>query len=132
MKKIILTIGAVLGLGSVYAQGISPSKVNAKAPAQTAPDSKGMPVPAVNSNSGKSNQNEGQVNSASSSKPGSAGKIGTSSTQSTSINKGASSGPNKSGQTQSTGTPKNGTIQKANTPTSGTAPASSGSTNKGN
>lgn len=132
MKKIILTIGAVLGLGSVYAQGISPNKVNAKAPTQSAPDSKGMPVPAVNSNSGKSNQSEGQVNAASSSKPGSAGKIGASSTQSTSVNKGTSGGPNKSGQSQSAGTPKSGTIQKANTPTSGAAPASSGSTNKGN
>ena len=136
MKKIILTIGVIFGVSGLYAQGIAPSKVNAKAPSQSAPDAKGMPVPAASSNSsnGKANQSEGQVKPASSTKQSSAGKIGSSTSQAASANKSNAAGPNKGGQSTSdpSGAPKAGTIQKGSAPKSGTAPATGGSTNKGN
>jgi len=136
MKKIILTIGVIFGVSGLYAQGIAPSKVNAKAPSQSAPDAKGIPVPAtsLNSSNGNSNQTEGQVKPASSTKQSSAGKIGSSTSQAASANKSNAAGPNKGGQSTSdaSGAPKAGTIQKGSAPKSGTAPATGGSTNKGN
>ena len=137
MKKIILTIGVIFGVSGLYAQGIAPSKVNAKAPSQSAPDAKGMPVAAASSNSsnGKANQSEGQVKPASSTKQSSAGKIGSSTSQAASANKSNAAGPNKKGgqsTSDASGAPKAGTIQKGSAPKSGTAPATGGSTKKGN
>jgi len=135
MKKINLTIGVIFGVSGLYAQGIAPSKANAKAPSQSAPDAKGMPVAAASSNScnGKANQSEGQVKPASSTKQSSAGKIGSSASQASSANKSNAAGPNKGGRPKSdpASVPKAGAIQKDGSTKPGSAPATGGSTKKG-